>query len=268
MGFVGPRSALDPDLFGSRRAATRVWVDEAQDTNPVFADLLKRMMKNEDLQIVLVGDPNQSIYGFRGAINELDTFDADIDLQLNTSRRYGKQNAEYSNILLRARGGGQEAVGKGPDNNTPIIPGVLPDFSREIDVILTRNNITIWDLLKRYDEHNASRPGDPIRTGISYKYLGEVLTIIQSLKAVQFGDEKRTGLDPEFSKFRNLEELFGELGTGGNPNVKKWLKIIQKIGNPTNNKEQEYGVTVRNFIEFVQDVTLTGERGQAQKRKS
>lgn len=44
----------------------RVFVDELQDTNPLQLEIAVRSLRN-DGQFVGVGDPNQAIYGFRGA---------------------------------------------------------------------------------------------------------------------------------------------------------------------------------------------------------
>ena len=46
-----------------------VFVDEAQDSNAVQRELVKRMAKR-DGRIIFVGDPHQAIYGFRGATND------------------------------------------------------------------------------------------------------------------------------------------------------------------------------------------------------
>lgn len=43
-----------------------IFVDEAQDTNAVQREILKRIMK-KGARIIAVGDPAQAIYGFRGA---------------------------------------------------------------------------------------------------------------------------------------------------------------------------------------------------------
>jgi DNA helicase II / ATP-dependent DNA helicase PcrA len=43
-----------------------VFVDESQDTNPIQIACIKRMLKKEG-RLIAVGDPNQAIYGFRGA---------------------------------------------------------------------------------------------------------------------------------------------------------------------------------------------------------
>lgn len=55
-----------------------VMLDEAQDTNSVQRSLLRRMVAPQPYgRLIAVGDPNQSIYGFRGA-------DADAMEQLKT----------------------------------------------------------------------------------------------------------------------------------------------------------------------------------------
>jgi hypothetical protein len=45
-----------------------VYVDEAQDVNGIQMNLIKRYARRS--RIVLVGDPHQAIYGFRGSVNE------------------------------------------------------------------------------------------------------------------------------------------------------------------------------------------------------
>lgn len=56
------------DLATQLRRRWRVaLVDEYQDTDPVQADIFRRVFGQAGLPLVLVGDPKQSIYGFRGA---------------------------------------------------------------------------------------------------------------------------------------------------------------------------------------------------------
>jgi len=44
-----------------------IFVDEYQDTNPVQVELLKRLVQGDSGHICAIGDPDQAIYGFRGA---------------------------------------------------------------------------------------------------------------------------------------------------------------------------------------------------------
>jgi superfamily I DNA/RNA helicase len=67
-----------------------VFVDEAQDTNPIQVALLKRMLKPGG-RLIAVGDPHQAIYGFRGAdsaaMNRIKEEFACIKLPLSVSYR-------------------------------------------------------------------------------------------------------------------------------------------------------------------------------------
>lgn len=49
---------------------SNVFVDEAQDLNRCQIELVMKMVKKPNGRIIAVGDPNQSIYGFRGADTE------------------------------------------------------------------------------------------------------------------------------------------------------------------------------------------------------
>lgn len=59
-----------------------VIVDEAQDTNPVQLAVLDRLMANGKTRLIFVGDPQQAIYGWRGA---------GVDAFSTMAERYGAQ---------------------------------------------------------------------------------------------------------------------------------------------------------------------------------
>ncbi|MGW5360339.1 ATP-dependent helicase [Actinopolymorpha pittospori] len=60
----------DPELLDRERAARAVvFVDEYQDTDPAQEELL-RLLAGDGRELVVVGDPDQSIYAFRGAESE------------------------------------------------------------------------------------------------------------------------------------------------------------------------------------------------------
>ena len=57
----------DPELLAAERERRRrIFVDEYQDTDPAQAELLQLLAEGAD-ELILVGDPDQSIYAFRGA---------------------------------------------------------------------------------------------------------------------------------------------------------------------------------------------------------
>ena len=84
----------DPELLAAeRRRRRRIFVDEYQDTDPAQIELLELLAAGAD-ELIVVGDPDQSIYGFRGAdigaMRDAPTrFGAAEVIALTTSRRSG-----------------------------------------------------------------------------------------------------------------------------------------------------------------------------------
>ena len=70
-------------------------VDEAQDLDP----LTRGILLSQKTQVVTVGDPNQAIYGWRGATDALDDFEG-IRTHLTQSFRFGDAIAEEANFWL------------------------------------------------------------------------------------------------------------------------------------------------------------------------
>lgn len=81
---------------GLARMADRFLIDEAQDNSPVADSLFASL----DKPVVYVGDPSQSIYAFRGAVDTLSSFEADVTLPLSISFRFGPAIAALANLLL------------------------------------------------------------------------------------------------------------------------------------------------------------------------
>lgn len=71
-------------------------LDEAQDANPVIADVVLR----QDAQLIAVGDQSQAIYGWRGAVDAMETWPAEHRLPLAQSFRFGPAIAEEANGWL------------------------------------------------------------------------------------------------------------------------------------------------------------------------
>lgn len=109
--------------------ADTIVFDEAQDINPVLRKVVLDNMRptvGHAAQVVIVGDPNQSIYGFRGAENALEDWPSDVELPLNKSWRFGPEVADIANIFLKLLGSpylmeGNDAV------STAIGPIDVPD---------------------------------------------------------------------------------------------------------------------------------------------
>lgn len=120
-----------PDLsISDKDASTRydaLLLDEAQDTNPVFA----KVYRDQRCQKVYVGDTNQAIYGFRGAHDELDKVEVDVVLPLTKTWRFGENLAKAPNAFLKALGSksfivsGKKSPGKVMASGTMTTPDVI-----------------------------------------------------------------------------------------------------------------------------------------------
>ncbi|KAK6526168.1 hypothetical protein TWF281_011203 [Arthrobotrys megalospora] len=78
-----------------------VMFDEAQDANPCMANIILR--QREAAGIVIIGDPYQMIYGFRGAKNECfddGKFPPTRTFHLTKSFRFGQEVADVANLIL------------------------------------------------------------------------------------------------------------------------------------------------------------------------
>ncbi len=70
--------------------------DEAQDSDPVIASVVGR----QAAQRVYVGDENQAIYGWRGAVDAMSNMEGATYLGLTRSFRFGPAIAEQANLWL------------------------------------------------------------------------------------------------------------------------------------------------------------------------
>lgn len=120
-------------LEGPVIAADYLLLDEAQDLNP----LMMAIAEKQDLQRIYVGDSNQQIYSWNGAVNALELADVQERAQLTQSFRFGPEIAEQANILLRRLG---QVPGVDPEM---VLGAGAPGRVGEIDapdVLLGRSN--------------------------------------------------------------------------------------------------------------------------------
>ncbi|KRV48892.1 hypothetical protein AQ490_23330 [Wenjunlia vitaminophila] len=131
-------------LGGPRLAADVVLLDEAQDTNDVLADVIRRQ---EHAQRIVVGDSAQQIYQWRGANDALAKFTADGAQQLTLSRsfRFGPAVADEANRWLFIIDAPLRLIGHDP------VPSVVGPVDSP-DAILCRTNAgamaVVMDALK------------------------------------------------------------------------------------------------------------------------
>lgn len=112
--------------------------EESQDSNPVTTALIQAQV---NAGLVVVGDPHQSIYSFRGANNALNKFDTDITYYLTKSFRFGQGIADIANALLsNCKYEKRKVIGAGKYPNTEF----KIDESK-YHAIISRTNAALFD---------------------------------------------------------------------------------------------------------------------------
>jgi len=171
-----------------------ILLDEAQDTSPVVLEMLLR----QRVKLIAVGDPHQSIFGFRGAIDAMRRFEADQTLYLTQSFRFGSGLADLANMVLGRLKGERKAIrGVGEPQETLF----RVDHSRPFAVI-TRTNVTVFD-------EAVARRKDPRR----FHYVGgpQALRFDKILDTYQLWrgcrEEVRDAYLRTFGSFDDLKEL-------------------------------------------------------------
>lgn len=109
-----------------------IMFDEAQDSDPVIASIVGR----QTAQTIYVGDQNQAIYGWRGAVNAMGKVKDAIRLPLTKSFRFGPAIAEAANEWLDLLGSKLRVVGHDP------IDSAVGGFPGDPRAILCRTNGT------------------------------------------------------------------------------------------------------------------------------
>jgi hypothetical protein len=129
-----------------------IMFDEAQDSDPVIAQVVAR----QGSQVVYVGDRNQAIYGWRGAVDAMSKVTGAERMPLTKSFRFGPAIAEAANQWLDLLGSDLKVVG-----HDPIRSMVGPCESPR--AILCRTNGTALGWVLAFQERGikvALAPGD------------------------------------------------------------------------------------------------------------
>ncbi len=117
-------------LSNPKIGADFILFDEAQDANPVIVDIVSQQTH---AQLVWVGDSQQQIYTFTGAVNALANVPSDRKAFLTQSFRFGPQIADVANDILTRLDAELRIVG-----TDSILSTVGP--VADPDAILTRTN--------------------------------------------------------------------------------------------------------------------------------
>jgi len=137
-----------------------IFVDEAQDVNPIQRAMLKMALKPGG-RLIAVGDPHQAIYGFRGAdteaIQNIKEEFAAKELPLSVSYRCPKSVVTEAKTYVTEI----ESHDTAPDGKVETMDSYWPDLFTNDDAVICRNTAPLIEQAYRF-----------IRTGKGCRMLG------------------------------------------------------------------------------------------------
>lgn len=188
-------------------AADYILLDEAQDTNPVVLDVLRR----QSAQMVYVGDKYQQIYEWRGAVNAMELITTDATTLLTNSFRFGPVIATAASKVLSRLGESVAITG-----NPALRSRIGPTHPR---TILARTNaLAITALIEALD---AGRK--PHLVGGN----AELMDLLRGVMDLKNGQPTNI---PDFFGFPNWEAVvaFAKSGEGGN--LLTFVNLVESRG--------------------------------------
>ena len=183
----------NPDIsFSLKNTSVRydiLMIDEAQDTNPVFGKVYRNQPA---MQKIYVGDPYQSIYGFRGAGNEFENVNFDLMFPLTESYRFGPALAEKANYALEKMDAEDKIIGLGddPDDLIPI----------KWDAILCRTNAgVIKCIFKKLEEG--------VKINVPTSYAEDLSNLLDTIAWFWGYIQEKPKLHPDLESYESKAEI-------------------------------------------------------------
>lgn len=105
-------------LSGPRIHADYILFDEAQDANPLMMAIVEGQ---NHAQRIWVGDSNQSIYEWNGAVDALQRVTVENRARLTQSFRFGPEIAAQANVVLDRLDAGVQVIGAGRPGSVGVI---------------------------------------------------------------------------------------------------------------------------------------------------
>lgn len=200
-------------LSAPQLRADVVMLDEAQDTAPVMAALVQA----QQCQQIVVGDSNQQLYAWAGAIDALAKWSEAKRLYLTQSWRFGQAVAEEANKWLSLLPTGLVIVGN------PALDSQLVKLGSEARAVLCRTNVgAVLEVMT----------GLAARKRVALTGGGrEIESVARAAQALMGG---RKTNHPEFCIFDNWDEVRkAAAGDEGDQTLRTFVYMMDSIGPET-----------------------------------
>lgn len=194
-----------------------ILLDEAQDCSPLMCELIAR----QQTKLLLVGDPHQSIYGFRGAVSAMDRIDGNT-FDLTRSFRFGPVIEMVANAILSLKGETTYLQGASKHEGVIHEPSMgLEEFMREGPcTALVRTNA---EALLIASQHLRKRPV-AILGGVA-----EMVRMATSAHALRHGRVDQVGhhlLKP----FAGWDQLLSYADSTTDQDIRRIIQLVEDHG--------------------------------------
>jgi DNA polymerase III epsilon subunit-like protein/predicted DNA-binding transcriptional regulator YafY len=200
-----------------------VMLDEAQDTN----DAVGSVVISQPGQVIMVGDPDQAIYQFNGAKDQLQNAVAPYRLPLTESWRYGPEIGGFANRFLALKERvfdvqTNRGIGNGPTGE------VVPENTMgTADAVIVRSNAGAFGAI--LEELERGR-----RVGVTKSFYADLKGFIQAaewLKAggASSGAKRPTKMPADLKGFKTWDAVVNEAAKGDDSDLGVKTTILVDI---------------------------------------
>lgn len=185
-------------------------IDEAQDLNPVLIDIVKKANR----PAIIVGDKWQSIYGFRGAISAMDSFQGPT-LPLSQSFRFGPKIAAVANTVLKMSLDRPSTPILGNQNKDSLVTEYGGRLERR-STILARTNFRLFESL--------------IKINLRFHVIGGVDEMLNQVAAGYslYKGVRPAFIDPLVARFKTWEACKEASEYEEDPDLTRLVKIVEQ----------------------------------------
>lgn len=192
-------------------AADYILLDEAQDTAPVFLSILQQQTH---AMLVLVGDDNQQIYEWRGAVNAMGSFKDAPRRLLSQSYRFGQAIADVANTVLATLEQPTDLVMRG----NPAIPSRVDAVSRPSCYLYRTNAGAVGRVMQEIADKR--RP----------HLIGGSDEVVKWVQAAMDLQAKRGTRHPELCCFETWKEVEEYSKTDEGSDMKLMVSLVNTFG--------------------------------------
>lgn len=228
-----------------------IMVDEAQDSNMMVIDIVEK----QNARKLFIGDENQSIYGFRKAVDALNKVSADEKLYLTSSFRFGPELATLATLILRDWKGETRSVkGLGKNRTKFFVDESKPH------AVLARTNSGLFDAAVK-----ALHSGNPF--GYMGGYEGYRLDMVLDAWHLKKGFISKI-VDPSILLFKSFAEMEAYAETVDDKEIKMLIRVIDKYKDEIPTLISELKTQSLPILRGQEIVLTTAHKGKGQEFES